>query len=177
MSDSRRRQRQDRIGCQIALTALVALIMIGSMSQQADPCAERNKFLQLEEIIWSEIAASRYQVKLPTPAKKNVCQHHGSNSTVSGGLEHHLILSEAVPQENAAVMRLVLTTGAPKIRLALEDDGLRFADSIIEAGERVYREEFVDDVDGFVVFAPAQKKPDAASEKQWGASNGVPRAQ
>ena len=47
--------------------------MIGSMSQQADPYAERNKLLQVEEIVWSEIAASRYPVKLPTPAKKNVC--------------------------------------------------------------------------------------------------------
>ena len=166
MSDSRRRQRQGRIGCQIALTALVALIMIGSMSQQADPCAERNKLLQVEEIVWSEIAASRHPVKLPTPAKETVCEHLGSNSTVSGVLKHHLTLSEAVPQENAAVMRLVLTTGVPTIRLAFEDDGLRFADSIIEAGGRVYREEFVDDVDGFVVFAPAQKKPDAASKKQ-----------
>ena len=156
MSDSRRRQRQGRIGSRIALTVLAALIVTGSAAQQANLYAERNRLLQPDEIVWSEIAASRYPTKLPTPAKEQVWEHLGANSAVAGGLERYLIPSEAVPQEKATAMRSVLTTRVQTI--AFEDDSrLRFANSIIEVGGRVYRKNFVDDVDSFVVFAPTHK--------------------
>ncbi len=104
------------------------------------------------------------------PHRSGRPDRHRIRSTTSrpvcGGLERHLIPSEAVSQEKAAVMKSVLTAGVPTIRLAFEDGRLRFADGMIEAGRRVYRGEFVDDVDSFVVFAPAQKDQDAASEKQ-----------
>ena len=154
-SDSRRRQRQSRIGSRIALTVLVALTVTGSAAQQANLYSERNRLLQLREIVWPEITASHYPSKLSTSAKEQVWEHLGSNNAVAGGLERYLISSEAVPQEIATAMRSVLGTRVPTI--AFEDSRLRFATSIIEARGRVYRENFVDDVDSFVVFAPTHK--------------------
>ena len=154
-SDSRRRQRQSRIGSRIALTVLVALTVTGSAAQQANLYSERNRLLQLREIVWPEITASHYPSKLSTSAKEQVWEHLGSNNAVAGGLERYLISSEAVPQEIATAMRSVLATRVPTI--AFEDSRLRFATSIIEARGRVYRENFVDDVDNFVIFAPTQK--------------------
>ena len=90
----------------------------------------------------------------------------GSNSAVAGGMERHFVLSEAVPQQNAAAMKSVLAAGTPTIRLTFEDGRLRFADGIIEAGGRIYRGNFVDDIDSFVVFAPANSDQTVKSEKQ-----------
>ena len=94
--------------------------------------------LQLKEIVWSEIAASRCPAKLPMPAKEQVWEHLVSNSAVAGGLERYLIPSEEAPQEKAAAIRLVLTTRVPTI--AFEDSCLQFATSIIEAEGGLYRE-------------------------------------
>tara|TARA_B100000676_G_scaffold164048_1_gene161294 strand:+ start:3094 stop:3504 length:411 start_codon:yes stop_codon:yes gene_type:complete len=88
-SDSRRRKRQGRTGSRIALTVLAALIVTGSAAQQANLYAERNILLQLEEIVWSETAASRYPAKFPMPAKESVWEHLDSNSTVASTLERY----------------------------------------------------------------------------------------
>ncbi|HAA93793.1 MAG TPA: hypothetical protein DCE33_15200 [Rhodospirillaceae bacterium] len=112
--------------------------------------------LQLKEIVWTENAASRYPFKLPTPTKERVWEHLGCNIAVAGGLECHLVLSKAELQEKVAAMKPVLTKRVPTVHLAFEDSRLRFTDIIIEAGGRVYREEFVDHVSSSIVFAPAQ---------------------
>ena len=156
MSDSRRRHWQGRIGSQIMLTVLAALIVTGSAAQQADKYAECNKLLQLKKVVWSENAAYRYPFKLPTPDKERVWEHLGSNIAVAGRLERHLLLSKAELREKAAAMIPALTKRMPTVRLAFEDSRLRFTDIIIEAGGRVNREEFVDHVSSFIVFAPAQ---------------------
>lgn len=77
----------------------------------------------------------------------------GSSSALAGGMERTLLLKDAVPQQNADAMKAVLSQGVPFVRLAFTDGRLRFAEGQIEANGRSYRGEFVDDIDGFDVFA------------------------
>lgn len=76
----------------------------------------------------------------------------GSTSALAGGIDRHLLLSESIPQANAAAMESVISKGTPRIRLTFKDGTLQFADGTIEANGQLYRGAFIDDEDRFEVL-------------------------
>ena len=107
------------------------------------------------------------------PAKEQVWEHLVSNSAVTGGLERYFIPAEEAPQEQATVIRLVLTTRVPKI--AFEDSCLQFANSIIEAGGGVYREKILQTISTISLSLHQHRKNGRYIKKTIGRLDGLSR--